>query len=272
MYKEYDKESLDKLHETLVEILDEFVRVCKKHNLKYTLVAGTLLGAKRHSGFIPWDDDVDVGMLREDYEKFLEVAPKELKKDYILDCFENNKKYHLGFAKIKKNGTIFDEKSSHHLDNHKGIYIDVFPVDNLYDNTKKSYFIAILVRAIIHTTYAQYKIDKLSNARHKILSGILYIFPHTWLMKLQKFLMTLNKNNNSKYVACFLGVYPFKNEIIKREDFVPFKEIEFMGKKYGCPNNTDVYLTSVYGDYMKLPPKEKRVNHMPLKLDFGKKK
>ncbi len=131
MYRVYDDETLNKLHETLIELLDEFVRICKKHNLKYTLVAGTVLGAVRHSGFIPWDDDIDVGMLRPDYEKFLEVAPKELKDKYILDCFEQNKDYHLSFAKIKKNGTIFDEEAAHHMNNHKGIFLDVFPLDNV---------------------------------------------------------------------------------------------------------------------------------------------
>lgn len=269
MYKVYDKETLDKLHKVEIEILDEFVRICKKNNLSYTLFAGTLLGAVRHKGFIPWDDDVDVGMLRDDYEKFLKIAHEELDSKYYLDCFEYNKKYHLAFAKIRKNGTIFDEETAHHLDNHKGIYIDVFPIDNVYDNVERSHINAILIKMIIQTIYVKNKIYKLSDCRHKILSAFFMIFSHKTLMKLQKKLSTSNKNNNSELVACFLSVYPFKKEVIKRSDVIPTKEIEFENKKYQVINNYDLYLKNVYGDYRKLPPKEKRVNHMPLKIDFG---
>ncbi len=101
------------------------------------------------------------------------------------------------------------------------------------------------------------------------MSSILMVFPHAFLMKLEKKLCTMNKDNNSKYIACFLGVYPFKKEVSERKDFFPTKEMVFEKKKYSVLNNTDKYLSSIYGDYMKLPPKEKRVNHMPLKIDFG---
>ena len=271
MYKVYDDKTLKKLHETLIELLDEFVRICKKYDLKYTLVAGSVLGAVRHQGFIPWDDDIDVGMLRPDYEKFLEVAPKELKEKYYLDCFEYNKNYHLSFAKIKKNGTIFDEDSSHHMDNHKGIFLDIFPIDNVYDNTKRSYFDAAMIKLIHQAVCVKKKIFPLKDCRHKIMAGILLVFPHTFLMKLEKKICMMNKDNNSKYVACFLGIYPFKNEINERKDYFPTKEMVFEKKKYSVLNNTDKYLSGIYGDYMKLPPKERRVNHMPLKIDFGDK-
>lgn len=268
-YKEYDKKTLDKLHNVEIELLDEFARICKKHKLTYFLVGGTMLGAIRHSGFIPWDDDIDVGMLRSDYEKFLEIAPKELKDKYILDCFEHNSKYHLQFAKIKKNGTVFDEESSHHMDNHKGIFIDIFPFDNVYDNTKKSYYRATIIRLINQAVYVKLKIYGLSKCRHKVLSALFLPFSHKFLMKLEKKIATSNKDNNSKYAACFFSVYDFKKEIMERSTFVPTKETLFEKKKYSVVHDPDKYLSSVYGDYMKLPPKEKRVNHMPLKIDFG---
>ena len=90
-YKEYDKETLDKLHQVEMEILDDFVKVCEKHKLRYFLTGGTMLGAVRHSGFIPWDDDVDIGMPREDYDKFIEIGEKALGDKYQLECFEHNK-------------------------------------------------------------------------------------------------------------------------------------------------------------------------------------
>ena len=129
VYKEYDKETLDKLHQVELEILDDFVSVCEKHKLRYFLTGGTMLGAIRHKGFIPWDDDIDIGMPREDYDKFIKIGSEALGNKYTLDCFELNKKYYLPFAKIKKNNTIFDEG----LDdkNHKGIFIDIIPFENV---------------------------------------------------------------------------------------------------------------------------------------------
>ena len=137
--KEYDQETLKKLHTVQLEMLDAFTEICNKYHFHYSLAGGTMLGAIRHKGFIPWDDDIDVLMLRKEYEEFLKVAQKELGDKYYLDHFEINSDYHLQFAKIKKNGTIFDEAGIHHLDNHKGIFIDIFPTDNVYDNVKRSY-------------------------------------------------------------------------------------------------------------------------------------
>ena len=117
--KEYDDETLSQLHEVQIEILDEFVKICEKHQLSYSLVGGTLLGAIRHKGFIPWDDDIDVGLLREDYDKFIKIAKEELSDKYYLDCFEYNKDYYLPFAKIKKNNTIFNEHLSRNYKNNK---------------------------------------------------------------------------------------------------------------------------------------------------------
>ena len=128
MHKEYDKKTLEKLHKVEIEILDEFVRICNKYNLEYYLIGGTMLGAVRHQGFIPWDDDIDVGIMRKDYDLFIKYAREELGDKYYLDCYETNKEYYLPFAKIRKNNTIFNEQVSAHLNNHKGIYIDIIPV------------------------------------------------------------------------------------------------------------------------------------------------
>ena len=269
MYKVYDDKTLKKLHTVEMEILDEFVRLCDKHHLRYTLFAGSMLGAVRHKGFIPWDDDVDVAMLRDDYEKFLKIAHEELDDKYYLDCFEYNKNYHLSFAKIRKNGTIFDEESNHHMNNHKGIFVDIFPIDNVYDNVKRSHFNAVLFKAINQTVFVKNKVFKLKECRHLVLSALLMIFSHQTLMKFEKKLCLSCKNNNSKLVACYCSVYPFNKELSERKSFEETMKMEFNGKKYQVIKDYDKYLKSVYGDYLKLPPKEKRINHMPLIIDFG---
>ena len=120
VYKEYDKETLDKLHQVELEILDDFVSVCEKNKLRYFLTGGSMLGAVRHSGFIPWDDDIDIGMPREDYDKFIKLGSEALGDKYTLECFELNDNYHLPFAKIVKNNTIFDEGLE--KTNYKNIY------------------------------------------------------------------------------------------------------------------------------------------------------
>ena len=268
-YREYDKKTLDKLHKVELEMLDKFKEICDKYHFNYSLASGTLLGAIRHKGFIPWDDDVDVLMPRPEYEEFLKVAPKKLGDKYFLDCFEYNEDYHLQFAKIKKNGTIFDEEKAHHMNNHKGIFIDIFPEEVLYDNVKKSYYIAVISRIIGSTVNVKCKICKIKDTRHKIAVAILSLLPQKTLMRFQRKIVTTNKNKESNYYGCYFGVYPFMHEVIKKEDFLPTIEVTFEGKKYKAMNNYDSYLSNLYGDYMKLPPKEKRVNHMPLKIDFG---
>ena len=113
-----------------LDILLEIDSFCKKNNLRYFLAYGTLIGAIRHKGFIPWDDDIDIGMMRKDYDLFIKYASEELDSKYYLDCYETNKNCYLPFAKVRKNNTIFDEEENHHLNNHKGIYVDVIPIEN----------------------------------------------------------------------------------------------------------------------------------------------
>lgn len=124
---------LRKLQLTELEILKKVDQVCRQYQINYFLIAGTLLGAVRHKGFIPWDDDIDIGMLRSDYEKFIDIClhKQALGKEYYLHCNESDEDYYLPFIKVKKNNTTFAEKCNENIDTHKGIFIDVFPYDNV---------------------------------------------------------------------------------------------------------------------------------------------
>ena len=106
-YRDYDQKTLDILHQVELSILDDFIKVCEDNDLTYFLIGGSLLGAVRHQGFIPWDDDIDVGMMRKDYDKFLEIAQDKLGDKYYVDYFPKDKKCYLPFAKIRLNGTVF---------------------------------------------------------------------------------------------------------------------------------------------------------------------
>ena len=269
MHREYDKKTLDKLHKVELEILDEFIRICDKHNLEYYLIGGTCLGAVRHKGFIPWDDDIDVGMMRKDYDLFIKYAQEDLKDEYTLDCFEVNKDCYLPFAKIKKNNTIFKEQISAHLKNHKGIFVDIFPIDNASKQDSLFQKVqAIIARNITETMKYKLKMLKLNKTRHPLLSGVLSIFPRQTLMKMQDKITRLNKNHNSEYVVIITGAYGYRKETNKRTLFTPPKKVTFEGRKYNTVADTDTYLSKIYGDYMKLPPKEKRRNHMPIEINF----
>ena len=123
---------LNKLHSIQVEILDEIIRICDSNNLDYYLIGGTLLGAIRHKGFIPWDDDLDIAMPRDAYDKFISLCYSELSDDYILDSFKNNSGYWLPFIKIRKKNTIYEEKAISAKRNiPKGVWVDIFPLDNV---------------------------------------------------------------------------------------------------------------------------------------------
>ena len=267
-YKEYDQETLNKLHHVHMEILDEFVRICVKHQLTYFLVGGTLLGAVRHKGFIPWDDDVDVGMPRCDYEKFIEIAKDEINNEYFLDCFETNKGYYLPFIKIRKNKTTFDEMISHHINNHKGIFIDVFPFENVDKNDLNLKIHAFLSLALADSVALKTKTKNKKDIRYPFISKIFMIFNQRILMQWQKKITTFCKNNNSKYL-CVIGTgYGYRRELNLRKDILPVKEIEFNSRMVNGMQNNNQYLEGIYGDYMKLPPIEKRRNHMPFFISF----
>ena len=123
-----ESNKLGKLHETLLEILDYVVSVCEENGLQYVLVYGTALGAYRHKGFIPWDDDLDIALPRKDYEKLIEIMKKSEQKKYLIQNESNEKRYYLPFSKVRKAGTLFAESIAQGMYSNNGIFIDIFPL------------------------------------------------------------------------------------------------------------------------------------------------
>lgn len=253
-----------------IKILDEIVRICKEENIKYFLDYGTLLGAVRHKGYIPWDDDIDIGMLRKDYNKFIRVATKKLKEDFIL-CYYKNEPHHFHtFAKVRLKNTIMLESLYQHLDINNGIWVDIFPYDNL--NKPNSTFIRIRKKIFdVITTFISIKldIDYYKNTAKKIkLKKVLKFIPLKLLYSIREFACKINFNNSSKYVTCL------DEEVVKcckgriRNKVFPYKELLFEGKKYLVCNDYDYVLKNEYGDYMKIPKKSEQKTHNPLLLKF----
>ena len=264
-----DEETLKKLHKIEVEILDEIVRICDKNNIDYFLVGGTLLGAVRHKGFIPWDDDIDIGMTRKDFKKFIECASKDLDSKYNIQYKDTNKEYYLNFIKIMKNNTIFEENDKIEYKGEKGIFVDIFPFDNTNNrDSLVQFFQAKLSNLIRSILYIRIGI-KSKNPFKKIIKNILFFIPNQKLLNVQEKVMSLNKNDNSKYLTAFSGTYSYKKDTYLREKMFPLKKLSFEGKEYKVLNDYKYYLENLYGDnYMELPPVEKRKTHNPNRIKF----
>jgi len=255
---------LDKIHSCEFEILNEVVNLCEKHDINYLLFFGTLLGSVRHKGFIPWDDDIDIAMPRNEYNRFLKIAQEELSEKFLLEHISFNKNYYLPFIKVKNKNTEYVEEQGISFLGNKGLWIDIFPLDyvNLKQNKK---FLKLRLRIInLFSAISLRKILKL-NIFNKKINFLSKVFSNSLSLKLVD-LLCLSKK--SDYYVCYLaGKDPLKN-IFSVNDIFPLKKNLFCGKKYNIPNNYDAVLKTLYGDYMKLPPIEKRSTHNPISVKF----
>lgn len=271
------KTDLERLHSCHLIIAEEIKRICTAHGLKYYMIAGTLLGAVRHKGFIPWDDDMDIGMLREDYDKFLEIAKSELGEDFFLQTFETDKNFGLPFAKILLNGTVLQERTTSTSKAKNGIFIDVFPFDNVPDDEilqnkqdKKTYFLKRLLLAKLN-----YNVAGDGDVKKKTVYTVLKVMSaFLSAEKIEKMLEAEMKKYNSQKtekIVLFGGSYGYKKESVKREWFNETAQLPFEETSFSAPAQYISYLEYFYGDYMKLPPEDKRGDrHNVLELDFGK--
>lgn len=263
---EYVDLGLRDAQKLMTEILKEVHKICEKHNIKYFLDAGTLIGAVRHKGFIPWDDDLDIGMLREDYRKFLEIAKKELPDNLFLQTFDSDENYDIYQVpcKIRYNNTLFIQKViAENPDMHNGIYIDVLP----YDSLPKSKFVYKIQRKISNNIIKSFvrmrEIPEKLTLKNKITHAIYKIVVNVLKDKgRQRLFYKLIKWNdvNSPYMAYGVDT-PWDEYIYKKEDFFEVSKLEFEGEYFYAPKNPDAILTQLYGDYMTLPKEEERQWH-----------
>lgn len=269
-YKEIDDKKLDKLHKVGLELLTEMDRICQKYNIPYFLCGGSLLGAIRHKGYIPWDDDIDVGMLRKDYEYFKECFIKEQNKKYFLQTIETDPEYWLAFMKIRKNNTTFIEESISKLNIHHGIYLDIFPFDEVPDNgfTTSLKLNAMLIKVARDTILVKKGLISFNETRRSFICRLFSIFSVSKLFKIQNKLMTIYENKGYNHCICSVGTYATSKEYISKDALFPTKKAEFENKQFSIPNKPEIYLKNLYNDYMKLPPKDKRRNHQAVKIDF----
>lgn len=239
-----------------LDILIDFDKICRLNDIKYSLAYGTLIGAVRHKGYIPWDDDIDVIMIREEYEKFLKVKDN-LKKEHTFISVETNSLYSASLAKIYNNKTVLKETLHRDLCD-IGVYIDVFVFDYVPENIVKRKFVyykSLFCRKVwAFSTYfpkTNLVFEKiLRNESAKLQLGRK---ANIWLNK------QLKKQKKSNLVCAMLFVYKWDWETFNVREFLKLSEIEFEKHKFLCFENYDMFLKRWYGDYMKLPPENERV-------------
>lgn len=275
-YTEYDDKTLKHLQQTELMILKDFISICEENNLDYYIYGGSLIGAIRHGGFIPWDDDLDVIMFREDYDKFKKIFIESSNDKYYLLCKETEEDYFHLFSKLVLKGTVFEERWVNQVNFNLGINIDIFVMDDLSDNKfkrfyqlKKAFFYnKLLIMSKIKVPDLPFVTRIMTNVIH-IFLNLFNIKPANIQKRYFKFIMNYHNPNAKEVfdVAVTVEEYP---QIFNKKGFKPIKKVQFEDILVNVPNNYDEILTSIYGDYMELPPEGERYNHITRDIDFGK--
>ena len=248
---------LEEVKKIQVEILKEVTRFCEDNGLRYFLAYGTLLGAVRHKGYIPWDDDIDIHMPRPDYEKFLELYSKKEGARYEVVTHEKDKNYHVPFAKIYLKGTLVSEYF--YKQSVFGVYIDIFPLDGIKSRWQ-AYLCGQGVRCMYIKTFKF--CEGLSIARKlRLMVTKLILLPLSshFILKTMRSIATKYNYQDCEYV-CSFGSRTALREILPRTVFDEHVFLHFEGSEYRAPKGYDTYLTYKYGNYMQLPPVDKQVS------------
>lgn len=277
----YEPEVLDKLHKVQLQILEDFMNVCDKYGLTYFVAYGTAIGAVRHQGFIPWDDDIDVAMLRRDYERFFEVFPGELGEKYNLLTPETDGRYACTVTHLQRKGTKFVSEVSRSLKCEQCIFMDIFPLDYVAKEKKEQLrqgrravfwgrmlFLSGTANPLLPNDGLSGRImDVICHMVHYLLR-LFRVSPRKLYQKFVKAATCYNNSaKKSEYVTSFEYTGCLKDKI-KEKDIFPLQTVEFENLKVKIPANNHEFLTKVYGDYMQMPPENERVNHMPLLIQF----
>ena len=280
---EYTTEQLHRLWRIEMEIYEAIAGICEAHGLRYYAGCGTTLGAVRHKGFIPWDDDMDVCMPRKDYEEFLRVAPAELPEKMEILGIGFTKGYVMPFVKIQNKRTTLVEETDRNRNYHSGIFVDVFPLDAAAptEELKKKHFMRCWrwARACVLSEFGRPKLPEGMNpvirtaalAGCAVIHGILRLTGRKPEYFYRKFVRDARKYEGeepAEYVQMCDKAFP--PEYNRAGTLFPTREVPYEDIHVRIPGDADTYLKDLYGDYMTLPPPEQRHNHFPAALDFGK--
>ncbi len=267
----YTEQQLEKLQTIECEMLYVFDEVCEKMDLTYVLYGGTLLGAYKFQGFIPWDDDIDVAMLRKDYEKFVAYAQNYLSSEYVIQTPYNENKTPFPYCKMRLKGTKYIEKYNHLLDIEQGVYIDIYPIDDVPDDEKLRSIQFKRIQRLLKIYYLKQclHVDRdtpfNSKTKHLLAYYLFKFIPHSTLVDIID--KTLKKYNDKGYKrkGC---LYSPKYENVYN-DFYPLERVVFNGKLFNAPGDYIAHLKRRYGNIDELPSAHERIGHRPYVFDIG---
>lgn len=259
-----------------LKIAKEIQRVCEENHIPVFIFAGTLLGAVRHKGFIPWDDDLDVAMLREDYDKFLQIAPKSLGEEFFLQNWETDPEYALPFSKVLLKNTHYTERNIGSAHIQDGIYVDIFVLDNVPRDEKlqkkhdrSTYLLQRLLLA--KNGYCPWQDgETVKKLIYQCLKLAALPFSRKSLQKRLDRQMRKYSGGTAECVTAIGGCYGYQKEKLKREWAVNLASFPFEDTELPGIADFDAYLSYLYGDYMTPPPESERENrHGIMRVDFG---
>ncbi len=251
-------------------ILDQVSRICEENGLRYSLTYGTLLGAVRHGGFIPWDDDIDISMPREDYEKLMTLWPRLAPDGLVLDRCDLDPENWNAFSKIRKNHTTFLQfDSEREASHHKGIFMDVFPADRVPDTAlaRKLQFLDFSLMLLYNRGYSSGS-GGLVGIGERIL---LRLVPRKRYIALSQFFARRGRRWNNRPGGKLVFAVTIRDckRYYPADLYDHLKKIPFHGGNYFAYASPDGFLRIRYGDYMQLPPKEEQIwKHPPLLIDY----
>ena len=277
-----DDEKLKLLHRELLQMISDFKDICDIHNIKWGLGGGSMLGAVRHKGFIPWDDDLDIIMTREEYNKLVKVMRNDNSSDYLLSI-PGDKDYILHFPRVYKKGTVYRELQSTDK-TMNALFLDIFVFENTPNNKllRKLHEIecnlycgiisAVRINACQGTLskYSSHNTELTKAIRKRACLGKLLSFKKLeWWLKQADKCFSRVKNNQSKYMTLPTGVVHYAREMVLREKMDTYIAAKFESIELPITKEYDYYLKHRYGDdYMKVPSVEKRERHALISFDL----
>lgn len=260
---EFDDTTLRQLQMIELEILTEIDRICRKNRIHYSLTGGTLLGAVRSGGFIPWDDDADVSMMRNEYRRFQKACKTDLDADrFYFQDIDNTEGYRWGYGKVRRKDTVFLRKNQEHMPYEQGVFVDIFPRDGVPDGYiagKVHKFACFTMRKIMWSLIGR---EIATNRWEKVVYKLLSKIPEDTIKKAYRQLVKFSNNNeNTKLVRALTFPLPNRQKGYQRSWYKKYTQVEFENRKFMVQASYRDWLESEFGNYMQLPSVEYRKIH-----------